>query len=136
MSISHQIETLRSCGQVICGIYHGKQVIDTKSRLKACGLDKMGFGVCSKIEKQDAKVLAQNALQKHIWTEQEVLSNEKSKKACDIFFSALHGDFELYTNYMWGGIEPISHNFIDKGILAVSKQGVVGILWVVDDEQP
>ncbi|MFK3865227.1 hypothetical protein [Pseudoalteromonas rhizosphaerae] len=136
MSIKHRIENLRPCGNVICDVFHGREVVSVKECFKSVGLQKTGFGVCSEISKEEACDLIVNLLHKHIWTHEVVLDKELAIEASEIFIGALHGEFRLYTNYMWGGIEPISHEWIDQGVVAANGQGVVGILWVLDSEQP
>lgn len=136
MSIADRIESIRPCGKVVCGLYHGREVIDVKLRLKSVGLEKTGFGVCSVIEESEARTILSSALHKHLWTNEVVLNQDSAERAVDIFISALRGNYELYTNYMWGGVEPLSHEMMDQGVLAVTKEGVVGIMWVIDGEQP
>jgi hypothetical protein len=136
MKLATQIESIRPIGRVICGIYHGQEVVDVKDKLKSLGLEKSGFGVCSEIEKNKAKELAVDALSNHLWTEESIMAKTEAERAVDSFFSALPEEYKLFTNYMWGGVEPISHSFIDQGLLAVANEKLVGILWVLDDEEP
>jgi len=133
--IQVEIESSRKTGSAICKIYRGN-ASSVEEGCKKLGLLKTALSYCKEVDKKQAVEIIAKALSFHLEGEiEEVMEMEKANKFANEFIEALPKNAKLYTNEIWGGNEPLTNYDFDTGILAVNN-GLVGILWVMDNVSP
>lgn len=135
MDICTRIIEARSTGNICCGLYHGKNVIPRKDRFKAFGLaDPTGWE--NELSKEEAENLIVNVLCRQLESGRKVIEREKAESLANAFVTSFPENAKFYSNRGVGsGPEPLSKSFIDTGVFC-ELNGVVGLLWVCDEQEP
>lgn len=135
MDICTRTIEARTTGKICCGLYHGKSIIPRKARFKEFGLaDPTGWE--NELTRQEAENLIINALSHQLESGRKVMKQEIAESLANAFVSSIPDNAVFYSNQgVASGPEPLSHSFLDTGIFC-ELNGVVGLLWVCDEQEP
>jgi len=135
MDICTRINEARTTGKICCGVYHGKEIIPRKARFKNFGLsDPTGWE--NELKPKEAEEIITNILSHHLESNRVVMEKEMAATLANAFIQSVPENAKFYSNQGVGyGPEPLSQAFMDTGIFC-ELNGIVGLLWVCDDEEP
>ncbi|MEJ2065755.1 MAG: hypothetical protein P8X74_21175 [Reinekea sp.] len=126
----------RKLGRVTCKIFRGSSIATVKDSLKSLNMLTTGLDYCKCLDQTGAKTRLIEILCFHLESDERVMNEDVAYDLVRTFLKSFPSETEYYVNEIWGGYEPLTRSFIDAGILAVKEEGLLGLLWVEDDEGP
>ncbi|WP_154223030.1 hypothetical protein [Marinicella rhabdoformis] len=136
------IKEKRTAGQTVCHVFHGSKVLARKLQLKRLGFNDIPDELWIEINRLDAKRLLTDCLAHDLAYQINIMPEQKAQELASAFLKCFDKDTAFLTNqtHNFDNIgkgflswEPITNATFDTGIIAV-KEGVVGILWVKDED--